>query len=426
MSLTALRPHRTPTRTTSPPHPNDTHHPPRTTALLVFLLGLLSATSALATDLYLPAFPDLARDLRATPAQIQLTLTAIMVGLALGQLAIGPMSDRWGRRGPLLVGSLLFTASSLACALAPTAETLSALRLLQGLAASAGAVIARAVVRDTSNGEDGARFFSRLALLTGLAPMLGPLLGGQLLLLGSWRLIFTALAATGLANLALVYFKLPETLPRHHRTTTKTRTAPHVYPRLLRDPSFIAPTLTMALSFAMTFTYISAFSFVSHHEFDATPQQFSLIFGINSLGMVLGNQANAMLIKTMDTPRRLLAGLLGSLTSVAALTALTLSQQATLTSITAVLFVMMFCTGLVSPNATTLAIASQPASTAGAGSALIGSLQFAIGGGLAATTSLGTTHQTSMTSMTTVMLLAAAAATAVFTVQAATAARQQQ
>ncbi|TDQ46336.1 multidrug effflux MFS transporter [Actinorugispora endophytica] len=419
MSLTALRPRPSAARTASAA-PAPGRKPRSSVVLLVFVLGLLSATSSLATDLYLPAFPSIAADLGATQSQVQLTLTAIMIGLAVGQLAIGPMSDRWGRRGPLLVGVAVFTLSSLACAVAPSVEALSVLRFVQGLAAAAGAVISRAVVRDTFDGDDGARFFSRLVLLVGLAPMLGPMLGGQLLLVGSWRLIFVALAVAGLVNLAFVFFGLPETLSREQRGQRgqRGRGSLRVLVRLLLDVRFIAPSLIMALSFAMTFTYISAFSFVSHDEFGTTPQQFSLIFGVNSLGMVLGNQVNAALIGRMDTSRRLLAGLVGSLASVGVLAALALTGGASLVSVTAVLFVMMFCTGLISPNATTLAIAGQPASVAGAGSALLGTLQFAIGGGLAAVTGMGEGGQASIVSMSGVMLATAAAALAVFVVQA--------
>ncbi|GLU48515.1 multidrug effflux MFS transporter [Nocardiopsis ansamitocini] len=412
MSLTSLRLRLPVTRTTRGNARADPGVPTRSVALLVFVLGLLSATSSLATDLYLPAFPDIAEDLGATEPQVQLTLTAIMIGLALGQLVIGPMSDRWGRRWPLLVGVSAFTVSSLACAFAPTAESLSVLRFLQGLAGAAGAVISRAVVRDTFEGEDGARFLSRLVLLVGLAPMLGPVLGGQLLLLGSWRLIFVVLAVAGLVSLFLVFFAMPESLPREKRTHGQQGSTLRVFARLLTSPGFIGPALTMALSFAMTFTYISAFSFVSQDELGATPQQFSIIFGVNSLGMVLGNQFNAALIGRVDTPRRLLAGLLGSIAAVLGLAAITLTGQASMVTVTAVLFVMMFCTGLVSPNATSLAIASQPASVAGAGSALLGTLQFAIGGGLAATAGHG--EGSSMFSMTAVMLATAVGAAVVF------------
>ncbi|MBB4931069.1 DHA1 family bicyclomycin/chloramphenicol resistance-like MFS transporter [Lipingzhangella halophila] len=411
MSLVSARP-----RLTSRPaaEAGQARTPRRSVVLLVFVLGVLSATSSLATDLYLPAFPDIAADLNATESQIQLTLTAVMVGLALGQLVIGPLSDRWGRRRPLLVGTAMFALSSLLCMTVTSPEMFSALRFVQGIAAAAGMVIARAVVRDTFSGDAAAKFFSRLVLLVGLAPMLGPILGGQLMLIGPWQLIFAVLGVAGLAGTGLVYFGLPETLAPQDRTRRDPVLMLRTFGRLLRDPRFIAPSMTMALSFAMTFTYISAFSFVSQEELGATAQQFSLVFGINTLGMILGNQVNVALISRMHTSRRLFVGLIGATLSIVALGILGLSGTAGLIEVTVVLFVMMLCTGLISPNATTLAVASQPSSLGGTSSALLGTMQFAIGGILASAAGLTSTGEATLTSMTLVMLATAVTATAVF------------
>ncbi|WP_184080217.1 multidrug effflux MFS transporter [Nocardiopsis mwathae] len=388
--------------------------PRRSVVLLVFILGVLSATSPLATDLYLPAFPQIADDLGATESQVQLTLTAVMVGLALGQLVIGPLSDRFGRRVPLLIGTAVFAATSFMCMFVTSAEMFTAVRFLQGLSAAAGMAISRAVVRDTFDGDSAARFYSRLVLLVGLAPMLGPIIGGRMLLIGPWQLIFAALGAAGLASLALVYYGLPESLPRSQRTRQDPALMLRTFGRLLSDPRFIAPSLTMALSFAMTFTYISSFSFVSQSQFGATAQQFSLIFGVTTLGMILGNQVNAALIGRVGTSRRLFAGLAGAVLTVVLLMALDLSGSADLVTVTAVLFAMMFCTGLISPNATTLAIASQPSAIAGSTSALLGTLQFALGGTIAAAAGFTGTGEATLTSMIVVMLGTAVAATAIF------------
>ncbi|MFC3995850.1 multidrug effflux MFS transporter [Nocardiopsis sediminis] len=396
------------------PAPATARRPRPAMALLVFVLGMLSATTSLATDLYLPAFPQIAADLGATEPQIQLTLTATMVGLAVGQLIIGPLSDRWGRRTPLLIGIAVFAATSFLCMAVTTAEQLTALRFLQGLAAATAAVISRAVVRDTFDGDSAVRLYSRLALLVGLAPMLGPVLGGQLMLFGPWELLFGALGVAGLGGVALVFVGLPESLPAERRTRQDWAATLRLFGVLLRDPRFIVPTLTMALSFAMTFTYVSAFSFVSQAHLGATAQQFSLVFGVNTLGMILGNQLNAALIGRMDTPHRLVAGLAGATVSVFALAALHLSGGATLVTVTAVLFMMMFCTGLISPNATTLAIVSRPAAEAGSASALLGTLQFALGGVLAAAAGLTGTGHATLGSMTLVMVVTALAAAGLF------------
>lgn len=404
MSLTAVRPNPRPDTAAATPT--------RPAALLVLVLAALSAIGPLATDLYLPALPQIAADLGSSESRVKLTLTAVMAGLALGQLVAGPLSDRWGRRTPLLVGTGVFTAVTFAIMFVTSTETFMLLRFLQGLAAAAGLVVSRAVVRDVFHGDTAATFFSRLMLVTGLAPMLGPLLGGQLLYLGPWPLIFAALGLAGALTFALVYFSLPESLPEERRTRQDPRVLARTFLRLLRDPGFIAPTAVLALSFGMSFTYISAFSFVSQNRFDATAQQFSLVFGVTTLGMILGNQVNVALIRRMELRRRLGLGLLGAIASVLIMGLLAVSGQADLLNITASLFVMMLFTGLISPNATAMALSGQPSEIAGTSSALLGTLQFAVGSGLAATA--GLTGSATLGSMITVMLLTAVGALAVF------------
>ncbi|WP_150239580.1 multidrug effflux MFS transporter [Nocardiopsis quinghaiensis] len=385
----------------------------RRTLLLVFVLGVLSAIGPLATDLYLPALPQISSDLGTSEASVKLTLTSVMAGLSLGQLVIGPLSDRWGRRMPLLAGIGVFTATTFAIAMVGSVEMFSLLRFLQGVSAAAGLVISRAIVRDVFDGDAAATFFSRLVLLSGLAPMLGPILGGQLLVLGPWQLLFAVLGATGLATFALVLFGLPESLPADQRERISPRAQMQVFGRLLRDVRFIGPTLTLALSFGMSFTYISTFSFVSHSRFEASAQEFSLVFAVTTLGMILGNQVNVLLIRHVEIYRRLFLGLAGSIASVAALVALDASGEASLGTVTAALFVMMVFTGLVSPNATALALDGQPPKIAGSGSALLGTLQFGLGSGLASVP--GMTGPVTMASMTAVMLATAVGAAVVFT-----------
>lgn len=385
----------------------------RRTLLLVLVLGVLSAIGPLATDLYLPALPQIASDLGTSEGSVKLTLTSVMAGLALGQLVLGPLSDRWGRRVPLLTGIGVFTATTFAITMVTSVEMFSLLRFGQGVSAAAGLVVSRAIVRDVFDGDAAATFFSRLVLLSGLAPMLGPILGGQLLLFGPWQLLFGVLGATGLATFALVLFGLPESLPAEQRERVSPRAQLRVFGRLLRDVRFIGPTLTLALSFGMSFTYISTFSFVSQSRFGASAQEFSLVFAVTTLGMVIGNQLNAYLISRVEIHRRLFLGLAGSIASVASMAALDASGTAGLVTVTAALFVMMVFTGLVSPNATALALDGQPPTIAGSGSALLGTLQFAIGSGLASTA--GLTGPVTLASMTAVMLATAVAAAAVFT-----------
>ncbi|MFE3456431.1 multidrug effflux MFS transporter [Nocardiopsis aegyptia] len=384
----------------------------RRALLLVAVLGALSAIGPLATDLYLPALPQIATDLGTSESSVKLTLTSVMAGLALGQLVIGPLSDRWGRRGPLLVGLAVFTAATFGIMFVPDVATFSLLRLVQGASAAAGLVISRAVVRDVFDGEAAATFFSRLVLIAGLAPMLGPVIGGQLLFLGSWQIVFGALGAAGLVTLVLVHFALPESLPADQRRRIGVGEQLRVFGELLRDVRFVGPTLTLALSFGMSFTYISTFSFVSQSQFGASAQEFSLVFAVTTLGMILGNQVNVALIRRLEIHRRLLLGLGGAILSVLAIGVMEAAGSAGLVSVTAALFVMMVFTGLISPNATALALSGQSATRAGSGSALLGTLQFGIGSGLAATA--GMSGPVTLSSMTTVMLATAVGAAVVF------------
>lgn len=413
MTLTSVRPRR-PAPTTVPvtPTPTTTTTPRRGTALLVLVLGVLSAIGPLATDLYLPALPQISADLGTSESRVKFTLTTIMIGMALGQLVIGPLSDRWGRRVPLLVGIGVFTVSTSAIALATSVEAFTVLRFVQGLSAAAGLVISRAVVRDVFSGDAAATFFSRLVLLSGLAPMLGPVLGGQLLLLGPWPILFVVLGVAGALSFVLVWFVLPESLAPERRERVRLTQQLRLFGGLLRDARFIGPTLTLSLNFAMSFTYISTFSFVSQSQFDATAQQFSLVFAVTTLGMIIGNQVNAALVGRVEIHRRLFLGLAGSLGTVLALVALDVSGSAGLVSVTTALFVMMVFTGLVAPNATALALDGQPPRVAGSGSALLGTLQFGLGSGLASTA--GLSGPVTLTGMNTVMLLTALGAAAAF------------
>ncbi|MBB4931636.1 DHA1 family bicyclomycin/chloramphenicol resistance-like MFS transporter [Lipingzhangella halophila] len=395
----------------------------RSVAFLVLVLGMLTATGPLATDLYLPAFPEIAADLGAAEAQIQLTLTAMMVGLALGQLIIGPLSDGLGRRTPMLVGVAVFTIASFLCVLVPSAGVFVALRFVQGVAGAAGAVISRAVVRDLFSGDDAARFFSRLVLVIGVAPMLGPIVGGQLLLVGPWQLCFVVLGAVSALSFVVVFFWLPETLPGEQRQAMRVSGLLVTVWRLVRDARFVGPALTLGLTFAMMFTYISAFSFVSQDEFGASAQAYSVMFAINTVGLICGTQVNGFLIGRMETSRRLAGGLCLALLAVVVLLSLAVSGAASLVSLTATLFVMMFGVGFVMPNATTLALSSQVPAVAGTASALMGSMQFAMGGGLASLAGLTASGDATLMSMTSVMVGLGVLAVLVFLVLGRRAAR---
>lgn len=349
---------------------------------LVVILGALSAFGPLSIDLYLPALPALTRDLGAGASAGQLTLTACLAGLAFGQLVAGPLSDRLGRRRPLLAGLAAYVAASLACALAPSIGALVALRFVQGLAGAAGIVIARAVVRDLRSGAEAARLFSFLMLVTGLAPILAPVVGGELLRVTSWRGLFVALALIDVVLLAAAAGWLEETLPTARRHDGGLRETGRAFGVVSRDRVFVAYALLLSLSFAEMFAYIAGSSFVTQDLYGVSSQTFALIFGLNALGLTACSQVNGALVGRLG-PRRLLSiglglGAAGGLT----LLAVVVAGGIGLAGILPCLFVAVSSIGLVLPNATALALADYP-HVAGSASALVGVTQFLVGAAIA-------------------------------------------
>ncbi|MCX4860863.1 multidrug effflux MFS transporter [Streptomyces canus] len=353
----------------------------RTGLLVTLLLGGLTATPPLAMDMYLPSLPEVTDALHAPAATVQLTLTACLLGMALGQLVVGPMSDRWGRRRPLLAGLVVYVVATALCAVAPTVEFLVGFRLAQGLAGAAGIVIARAVVRDLYDGVAMARFFSTLMLIGGVAPIVAPLIGGQILRVTDWRGVFVVLTVIGALLAALVWARLPETLPAAERHTGGVGEALHSMRRLLADLPFTGYLLTGGFAFAALFAYISASPFVIQEIYGASPQTFSLLFGVNSVGLVVVGQINGKVLVGRVSLDRVLG--VGLLIVTAAATALLLMATGTfgevgLAPVAAALFVLMSAMGVTLPNAQSLALLRTKHS-AGSASALLGTSSFLIG-----------------------------------------------
>ncbi|MFF9620584.1 multidrug effflux MFS transporter [Streptomyces griseosporeus] len=356
--------------------------PHRRTGLLVTLvLGGLTATPPLAMDMYLPSLPEVTRTLHAPAATVQLTLTACLLGMALGQLVVGPMSDRWGRRRPLLAGLAVYVLATALCAFAPTVETLVAFRLAQGLAGAAGIVIARAVVRDLYDGVAMARFFSTLMLISGVAPVVAPLIGGQILRVTDWRGVFVVLTAVGALLGALVWVRLPETLPPADRHSGGVGEALHSMRRLLADPPFTGYLLAGGFAFAALFAYISASPFVVQEIYGASPQTFSLLFGLNSVGLVVVGQINGkVLVGRVRLDRVLGAGLAVVILAATALLLMAAGAfgEVGLAPVAAALFVLMSAMGITLPNTQSLALL-RTRHSAGSASALLGTSSFLIG-----------------------------------------------
>lgn len=349
--------------------------------LLVLVLGGLTATPPLAMDMYLPSLPEVTRSLHAPAATVQLTLTACLAGMALGQLAVGPMSDRWGRRRPLLTGLAVYLVATALCAVAPDVETLVALRLAQGLAGAAGIVIARAVVRDLYDGDAMARFFSTLMLVSGAAPIVAPLIGGQILRVTDWRGVFVVLTVVGAALAALVLVKLPETLPPADRHAGGAAGAVRAMRGLLADLPFTGYMLAGGFAFAALFAYISASPFVIQEIYGASPQTFSLLFGLNSVGLVIAGQVNGKLLVGRVSLDKVLG--VGLVVTVLAATALLLMSTGALgpvglAPVAAALFVLMSAMGVTLPNAQSLALL-RTRHAAGSASALLGTTSFLVG-----------------------------------------------
>ncbi|MFJ6066364.1 multidrug effflux MFS transporter [Streptomyces tendae] len=353
----------------------------RISLLVTLILGSLTATPPLAMDMYLPALPEVTRSLTAPAATVQLTLTACLAGMALGQIVVGPMSDKWGRRRPLLAGLAVYVVATALCAVAPNVETLVAFRLVQGLAGAAGIVIARAVVRDLYDGVAMARFFSTLMLISGVAPVVAPLIGGQILRVTDWRGVFVVLVVVGVVLGVVVWARLPETLPVEERHAGGVGDTLRAMRGLLADRAFTGYMLAGGFAFASLFAYVAASPFVMQEIYGASAQTFSLLFGLNSIGLVVVGQINGKILVGRVRLDRVLG--LGLVIVIAAATVLLLMSlgvfgEVGLGPVAAVLFVLMSAMGISLPNTQALAL-MRVKTSAGSASALLGTSSFLIG-----------------------------------------------
>jgi DHA1 family bicyclomycin/chloramphenicol resistance-like MFS transporter len=339
------------------------------------VLGSLTAVAPLVTDLYLPALPQLARSLGSSPAMAQLTMSVCLVGLALGQLIAGPLSDRIGRTVPLRCGVLVLLVTSLLCAFATDIRVLLALRLVQGLAGAAAMVIARAVVRDVYDGSRAAAVFSQLMLVTGLAPVVGPMVGGQLLAFTDWRGIFLALGVIAAVLLAACWVLLPETRPAAVRAAAPRRNRPL---RSLLADRYLRGFLAMSALFGVVlFTYISMSAFVLQEDYGLGPVAYAWLFGANSIGLVLGSQLSARLVGRVGAPRTLTWGVLVT-SGASTVSAAALVFSAPLVVLLPPLWLVLAGLGMSLGTSTGLALSPHPAD-AGAAAALLGAGQFLLG-----------------------------------------------
>ena len=337
--------------------------------ILVVFLGMLTAITPLATDLYLPALPIMPGELNTTASNIQMTIGIMTFGVAVGQLFGGPISDTMGRKLPLIVGNLLCVISGIICAFAPNIEILLLGRFLQGLTGSVGVVIAKAIARDFASGQELTKLFALLMMVNGLAPVLAPLIGGQLLLFTTWRVIFVILAVFS-AILLVGSLLFRESLPKEKRITGGVGVAVKNYITLIKDKPFLGQTLIQLFAFGGFFAYISGSSFVYQNIFNLSAQEFSYLFGINSCGIVLASAISSR-VSNVITAKQLLTFSLWQLTIGSLLFLIAMIFEWSLIPVTTILFFTVCTVSLFGSASFSMAMTNY-GKMAGSASAILG------------------------------------------------------
>jgi DHA1 family bicyclomycin/chloramphenicol resistance-like MFS transporter len=358
----------------------------RIPASLIVLLGALTAIGPFTIDLYLAAFPQITTDLATDPAAVQLTITATLAGLALGQLVIGSVSDALGRRLPLLVALGVYVMASLGIVFAGSVTLLTGLRFVQGFTGAAGMVLSTAIIRDRFEGVRVGKALARMMLVVGVAPAIAPVVGAQFLAWGTWRLMFAALAVVGAVLFVLAAIFLQESLPVQRRRSGGLAAAARSYGSLVRDPVFVVLGFVGGFSLAGIFTYVSSATFVFQEGFGLTTGEFAAIFAAGAVAITAGTQINGALIGRVRPERILLAGALFSVVT-ASLMVLVAALGAGAFPIAALLVLTLLTAGILLPAVPVIALA-QNAHRAGSAAALLGAIQFAVGAFIAPLTGL--------------------------------------
>ncbi len=381
--------------------------PPAPSAALLFLiLGALVAFLPVAMDLYLPAMPAIGEDFGASSGAVQLTLSAFLLGAAVGQFAYGSASDRFGRRPPLFAGLALYALASLGCALAPTIETLIAFRFLQAFGAASGMVIARAIVFDMRDVRTGARYMARLMLIMGLAPILAPILGGWLVEASGWRAIFYVVTGFAALVFALALWRLPETRSEATAQNARGENLLQATGALLRNGPLMRTALVGASGSASFFTYLSNAPHLIIEIYGVAPTEFGYYFGANAIVFVAAAQVNGFLLGRFHPARILNVAVIVAFALSLILAGVVLSDGGKWPVLTAIFF-LIGALPFIAPNAAALAQGEDPIRS-GAVSALQGAMSFAAGGALGALT--GFFHDGTPRPMAIVIVLGAALA----------------
>jgi len=369
-------------------------------ARLVLILGALTAFGAMSIDMYLPAFPQIARDLGVPLGTVQLSISAFLFGSAAGQLFYGPLADRWGRRRPLICGLALYVASAVGCACVHTGEGLLFWRVVMAVGGGAGMVISRAMVRDLYDTAEAARMFSLLMLVMGAAPILAPIAGGQLLLITGWRGIFGFLGVFGLVSLCAAAAGLPESLPAERRIRRNVAEMAAIYGHLLRNGRYVRYAIALGCVAGVNFAYISGAPFLFIELHGVSPQQFGLFFGANACGLIGASQVNRRLLRRFSAQRILNAAFSVNAAAALLLTAAGITGIGGFSAQVTLIFVCLCTTGLLYPNVTALALAPFD-KAAGSASALLGTIQYALGASAGAL--VGMLHNGTAVPMTATM-----------------------
>jgi DHA1 family bicyclomycin/chloramphenicol resistance-like MFS transporter len=346
---------------------------------LAFLLGMLAFLGPLNIDMYLPSFPEIAEDLGARASLVQLSLTACLLGLAAGQVVVGPISDSQGRKKPLLISIFLFAVSSLLCALANNIVVLVLARFLQGITAAAGIVISRAVVRDVFSGRELTKFFALLMVINAVAPMAAPMAGGAILLLpfASWNSIFYCLSLIGLFIVLMVLLKLKETLPPDKRIPSSIGSSVRTMGSLFTDRSFIGYALTAGFIHGGSFAYVAGTPFVYQGIYGVSPQVFSVLFGINGLAIILGSFIIGRFGGVFHERNLLRLAVMIAVSATAFLLVMTI-LEGPLALLVIPIFIYMMSMGMVLTSTFSLAMEHQ-GHRAGSASALLGTFSLFLG-----------------------------------------------
>lgn len=344
---------------------------------LAILLGSLGLLGPFTIDTYLPSFPTIVKDFHTTASLVQISLTACLLGLGAGQLFIGPLSDVKGRRKPLLLFLCLYLLASLTCSLSPNIYFLIVARFVQGFSAAGGLVVSRAIVRDLFSGKELTKFFTLIVLVGNLGPIVAPIAGGAILSFTKWNGVFIVLACIGAILIFMVSLKLPETLPPEKRVPSNLPQLMSNFGSLFKEREFMGYAFTQGFTTAGIFAYVSGIPFVYQNIYHVSPQQFSLLFGVNGLGLIIGSQLVGRLADYISERTFLKIGL-GISIVAGAILLIALLLKAPLIAVAIPIFFFVSSISIIGTTSFALAIESQ-GHIAGSASALLGLLPFVLG-----------------------------------------------